>query len=38
VNFLLLLLAVAPWFVDLHVDFFIAYVIIFFCCFSDNDA
>jgi hypothetical protein len=36
-NFLLLLLTVAPEFVDLRVDFPIICVIILFCCFSDND-
>jgi hypothetical protein len=38
-HFLLLFLAIAPYFVDLHVDLLVASVIVFFfCCFSDDDA
>jgi hypothetical protein len=30
--------AITSWIVDLQVDLFVAFVIILFCCFSDNNA
>jgi hypothetical protein len=38
-HFLLLFLAIAPYFVDLRIDILVAGMIVFFfCCFSDDNA